>query len=186
MLLPALVLTLAAAGCGGDDSGSADPGTSTPSKTATTRAAPTPAAQDEPAAAQDQLTGDWQIEFTCQQSNRAIHARLSDRVLRRLDWEDPPCDDQAFVLLARFDQGALAVCDPDSGQCEVNATYEMVDEDTIRVDDPTGNLCNPNGPTLSCPVTWDFDRTGDSLTFRVNPDPWVMGLWEAAPFELVS
>lgn len=169
------LFSLAVTACGGGDSDSTGPGARTAAK------------ESSSAAAADPLSGEWQTEFTCKQSARVVHARLSDRELRCLGWEAAPCRNQAStVLLARFDKGALALCEPDSGLCEVNATYALVDEDTIRVDDPAGYLCNRTGPTLRCPVTWNFERIGDRLTFQVSPDPWVMSAWEAAPFELVS
>lgn len=71
------------------------------------------------------------------------------------------------------------MCDAETLQCEVNATYELLDKHSIRVDDQEGNLCDSK---LGCPIRWEFERTGDELRFQVSPDAFVLGAWEASPW----
>jgi hypothetical protein len=77
--------------------------------------------------------------------------------------------------VARFENGNLALCDAKTGGCEVHATYERVGDHSITVNDPTDNIC-------PCPGTWQFEIADDQLMFHVEPNPWIVGLWEAAPW----
>ncbi len=153
---------------------------------ATTQAATNPPATTSA----DPLQGEWRTEYTCQQSVRAIRARLSEKkILKQIgSWEsyleefggkpseDDPCHGATGTdaRLARFADGNLALCDAKTGGCEVHATYQ-VNGDHLTVDDPEGNLC-------PCPGTWDFEIAGDQLTFHTDADSYVIGTWEAAPW----
>jgi hypothetical protein len=87
------------------------------------------------------------------------------------------------ALLVRFADGNLALLDAETGEVGAQARYRVIDDHTVRVDDKEGNLCDA---ARGCPVTWQFQITGDKLTFRVSPDAYVLGAWEAAPFHRVS
>ena len=144
--------------------------------------------------ASDPLAGEWRTQFTCDESVRAIRQRLSPKQIERKvgswkhflagsnGWQAKPTDDDpchgvtgAAALIARFAEGNLALCDADTGQCEVNATYQPIGEHSIRVNDEEGNLC-------PCPGEWKFEIDGSRLTFHVPPDPYIVGAWEAAPW----
>ncbi len=164
-------------------------------------ASPTPPSTSEPAAESDPLEGEWRAEITCEESVRAIESHLSPKQLREQigslesfmaegPWgatptADDPCQGATgtMVLLVRFAGGDLALFDAETGEIGAQATYEVVGEDEIIVNDPEENLC---GGTLGCPVTWRFALTGDELTFDVGPDVFVISSWEAAPFQRVS
>jgi hypothetical protein len=153
----------------------------------------TPAATTEPAGQAGPLEGVWSTEFTCQDSVRAIESRLSAKqieeqagslsvVLGAQGWQvtptkDDPCHGAtgSVALLARFADGNLALGDAKTGTYEVSATYELIDDHSISVNDPSENLC-------PCPGEWGFEIEGDQLTFHVEPDPWMVGAWEAAPW----
>jgi hypothetical protein len=151
---------------------------------------PTPSAQ----AADDPLEGEWRTEFTCRESVGAIQRRLSESEIRKQigSWDDflavwnaepsagDPChgaDATSLSLIARFLDGNLALCDGDTGACDVHATYELGDG-SITIEDPEDNLC-------PCPATWRFRIVGERATFRVvgsNAYAGVIGTWEAAPW----
>jgi hypothetical protein len=175
-LLVAAAVSLALAACGGGsengEQASQAPATTTSS----------------PASQADALEGDWRTDFTCRESLRAVERRLSAKQIHEQvgslksffkEWGEPTKDDPCHgatgtdARLARFADGNLALCDAETLECEVNATYEVVDDHTISVEDPEGNLC-------PCPATWSFEIAGDELTFRVQPDIYVIATWEAA------
>jgi hypothetical protein len=184
LLATALSLVLAACGGGGDTTGQA--------------ASPTPAtkAATSPTTSADPLEGDWRTEFTCQDSLRAIRSRLSEEeILEQVgSWkefmggwggeptDDDPCNEAAgtHAFVARFADGNLALCDATTGGCDVHATYELVSDHSISLNDPEGNLCEGTKPPTGCPVTWKFDISGEELTFHLPPDAFTIGLWEAA------
>lgn len=183
--LGTVAVSLALVACGGDNGQSAEPPSQAPA-----------AATSPPASQADSLEGEWRSEFTCQESVRAIERRLSAKqiheqvgslkpVLGEFWQVEPtkgdPCHGASgtAAVLARFAEGNLALCNPETGQCEVNATYELVDDHTISVDDPEGNLC-------PCPARWRFEIADDELTFRVSPDAHVVSTWEAAPWVRAS
>jgi hypothetical protein len=180
-------MSVVTAACGGG-SGTTEQGASqapaTP-QTATTAPATSSA---------DPLQGDWRNESTCQDSLRALRRRLSDKEVLTSKyvhgWEDllfpwggePTNDDpchgatgtRAFV--ARFADGNLALCDAQTGGCDVHATYKLVGDHSFAVEDPEGNLC-------PCPATWRFEIVGDLLTIHVEPaDPFTVSTWEATPW----
>jgi hypothetical protein len=178
----AVSLTLAACGSGSSETTSPDHSTaSTARSTAET----------------DPLTGEWRTEFTCRESVRAIRQRLSAKQIRHnvgsvvqfvestngdYGWHaKPTADDPCHgvtgpaALIARFADGNLALCNADTGQCEVNATYEPIGARAIRINDEEGNLC-------PCPAKWQFELDGDRVTFHVAADPYIVAAWEAAPW----
>jgi hypothetical protein len=184
LLVAAMSVVTAACGGGGGTTGQA-----------ASRAPATVAPATSPTTSADPLEGDWQQEVTCQDALRALRRRLSDKeVLENKyvhGWKDflspwgadPTNDDpchgatgtRAFV--ARFSDGNLALCDVKTGGCDINAaTYELVGDHSITINDPSDNLC-------PCPVTWQFEIVGDRLTFHVEPaDPFNVSTWEAAPW----
>ncbi len=182
-LVLASAMSLALAGCGGGDGTTGQPASQDPTKAAPITQPPTTSA--------DPLEGDWHTEFTCEESLGAIRSRLSEKVI--LDqvgswgdimemWGGEPTNDDpcqgatgTAALVARFADGSLALCDAKTGGCEVHATYELVDDRSITVNDPEDNLC-------PCPGTWQFEIAGDQLTFHVEPNAWIVGTWEAAPW----
>jgi hypothetical protein len=142
-----------------------------------------------PTSSSDPLEGEWRAEFTCQQTVRAIERRLPATQVGSLKeflgtwWQvepkkNDPCHSATglVAVMARFADGNLALCDAETGDCEVSATYELLDDHSISVNDEEGNLCT------ECPVTWKFEINGDELTFHVSPDLFVIGTWEAAPW----
>ncbi len=183
-LLLGAAMSLLAAACGGGGR------TTEPRAPGNTRAATTPPAATRSA---DPLQGEWRTDFTCHQSVRAIRARLPEKqILKQIgSWrslledhgwggnptEEDPCQGATGTdaRLARFADGNLALCNAKTGECEVHATYQVNGAHLIVVD-PEGNLCGP------CPVTWEFEIARDQLTFHVDPNPWVIGTWEAAPW----
>lgn len=183
LLVAAISLVVAACGSGG---GATDQGTSqAPASTQAITAPPSTSSADP-------LQGEWRTELTCQQSVRAIRARLSEKQISKKvgSWksfigeawgakptEDDPCHGATgtHALLARFADGDLALCDAGGG-CPVQATYELVGDHSITVNDPEGNLC-------PCTQPWHFEIAGDQLTFHVQPaDPSTIQTWEAAPW----
>jgi hypothetical protein len=183
LLATAVSLVLAACGGGGGTTGqaaSSAPATVAPATSPTTSA--------------DPLEGDWRNESTCQDALRALRRRLSDKEVLKaagaagwkeflFPWGGKPTNDdpchgatgtRAFV--ARFADGNLALCDAKTGGCDVHATYELVGEHSITLKDPEENLC-------PCTEPWEFEISGDHLTFHVAPaDPWNVSTWEAAPW----
>jgi hypothetical protein len=173
--------SVALAACGGSDP--AEPRGSEP-QTATS---------EESSGSSDPLEGEWRTEFTCGESVKAIERRLSPKQIHQQvgTWKaflevwgakptrKDPCHGatRTIALLARFANGNLALCDAETMQCEVSATYELVGKHSIRVDDQEGNLCESN-----CPVKWEFELTGDELRFQVSPDAFVIGAWESSPW----
>jgi hypothetical protein len=180
-IIVAAFFALAFAACGNDGS-NGEAASESPTSTATQ------AATDS----SDPLEGEWRTEFTCRDSVAAIQRRLSPQQIQRQigGWKEflavwgakPTSEDPCHratgttALLARFTDGNLALCDAKTLQCEVNATYELVHENSIKVDDPEGNLCS------HCPVEWEFELSGDELRFRVSPDAFVLSAWEASPW----
>lgn len=176
-LATAVLLVLSA--CGGDGGTTGQ---------AVSPAAGTAAAS--PTSSADPLEGEWRIEFTCDDSLRAIsrlpEKKIAEQVGSLKDfmgvWGGEPTDhdpcrgatgNSAFV--ARFENGNLALCDAKTGGCEVHATYERIGDHSITVNDPTDNIC-------PCPGTWQFEIADDQLMFHVEPNAWIVGLWEAAPW----
>lgn len=155
----------------------------------------TSAPASSPTTSADPLDGDWRIEFTCQASLQAIRARLSEKeILEQVGswkafmggWGGKPTDGDpcrgatgTAAFVARFADGDLALCDAKTGGCDVHASYELVDDHSIRVNDPDGNLCEGTKPPTACPVTWRFEITSEELTFHLPPDAFSIGLWEA-------
>ena len=187
LLATVISLVLSACGEGGGTAGqtaSSDPTTAAPASSSTTSA--------------DSLDGDWRIEFTCEASLRAIRARLSEKeILEQVgSWKDfmggwggKPTDDdpcrgatRTAAFVARFTDGDLALCDAKTGGCDVHASYEVVGDHAISLNDPDGNLCEGTKPPTGCPVTWRFEIDGEELTFHLPPDAFSMGLWEAGPW----
>ena len=175
------VVSLALAACGGDS------GTDLNAEPTQAVTAASPSSPSDP------LEGEWRAEFTCQESVRAIERRLSAKEISEqvgsltrvlgASWQvkpknDDPCHGASgmVAVLARFADGNLALCDGETGACEVSATYELVGDNSISVNDEEGNLCGP------CPVTWKFEITGDEMTFHVSPDAFVISTWEATPW----
>lgn len=183
----AAVASLALAACGG---GSATQQRASKPPTETSEKSPR---------SSDPLEGEWRTEFTCRESVEAIERRLSAKQIHKQvgTWKaflevwgakptkKDPCHRATgtTALLARFADGNLALCDAETLQCEVNATYELVDKQSIMVDDQEGNLCDAK---LGCPIKWKFKLAGDKLTFRVSPDAFVLGTWESAPWVRAS
>lgn len=150
----------------------------------------------EPTGQVDPIEGEWRADFTCKESLRAIETRLSSKQIREQvgslgsfieggGWGAEPTGDdpchaatQTVAALVRFADGDLALFDVVTGE-GVQATYELVDDHTMVVNDTSGNLC-------PCPGTWGFEIAGDEVTFRVEPDIFIIATWEAAPFHRVS
>jgi hypothetical protein len=177
LVMAAISLVLAACGGGGGTTGEA--------------ASPTGVATTEPTSQADPLEGEWRAEYTCQDSLRAIKSHLSAKQIREQvgslgsfmegGWggeptKDDPCHGVTGTkeTLIRFADGNLGLVDVDTGE-GVQAIYELVDDHTIIVNDPSDNLC-------PCPGTWEFEIAGDQVTFHVEPDIYIIGTWEAAPF----
>lgn len=177
-------MTLVLAACGGSDA------------TTVESASQTPFATTEPAGQVDPIEGEWRADFTCKDSLQAIETRLSPKEIRKQvgslgsfmeggGWGAEPTGDdpchaatQTVAALVRFADGDLALFDVVTGE-GVQATYELVDDHTMVVNDTSGNLC-------PCPGTWGFEIAGDEVTFRVEPDIFIIATWEAAPFHRVS
>ena len=184
--LIAVTVSVVATGCGG---GNGNEPKASPAQAASTASRNT---------SHDPLEGEWRTEFTCRESVRAIARRLTTRQIERQvgGWDEylavfqwhpkpvkgDPChgaSETPVALLARFGDGNLALCDATTGECEVQATYELVGDHAIEVNDPEGNLC-------PCPAKWTFELDGDELTFRVPANAFVLGTWEAAPWQRAS
>jgi hypothetical protein len=161
---------------------------------AASQASATGSPATSPTTSADPLEGDWRNESTCQDSLRALRRRLSDKeVLENKyvhGWKDllspwggepindDPCHGASGTrgFVARFADGNLALCDAQTGGCEVHATYKLVGDHSFVVKDPEENLC-------PCPATWEFAIVGDRLTIHVQPaDPFTVSTWEAAPW----
>jgi hypothetical protein len=183
--LLALAMSLVLAACGGSGGTTGQVASQAPS----TAASATPATTSA-----DPLEGDWRNESTCQASLRALRHRLSDKKALEaagakgwkefLDpWggeptKDDPCQGATGTraLVARFADGNLTLCEPETGGCDVHATYKLVGDHSFTIDDPSGNLC-------PCTEPWHFEIVGDRLTIHVEPaDPWTVSTWEAAPW----
>jgi hypothetical protein len=152
---------------------------------------PAPVASSGEDADADPLAGEWRTSFTCEESVKAVVRRVGSKWQGWMpDMPDgrptkkDPCrgSHEDAELLARFSGGVMALCQQ-TGVCEVHATYEYPDASTVRIDDPEGNLCEPGN---TCPVDWTFEISGDQLAFRVDPDAWTIGAWEAAPWTRVG
>lgn len=185
-------MSVVAAACGGGGRTTEQGASQAPASTqpATT---PPPATTPAPTSSADPLQGEWRTEFGCEQSVEAIQRRLTQKqVLEQIGtwkgflevWGGKPTKDDLchgasgkVAFVARFLEGSLALCD-ETGECEVNATYELVGDGAIRLNDPQGNLCTGAG----CETTWRFKISGQTLTFHVQRDAYVLGLWEAAPW----
>jgi hypothetical protein len=161
------------------------------------------AATSEPRSQVDPLEGEWRAEYTCEDSLRAIErSRLSPNQIRvgilrdgccptgslhsfmgawwgGTPTEDDPCrgatKSRSFVV--RFEEGTLEMPgDPDVQGVE----YELLDDHTIGVTDPSDNVCPPG---VEC--RWEFERTGDELTFDVGENIHGIMFWESAPFQRI-
>lgn len=189
--LVAAAMSLVLAACEGDEG------------TTQTGAPRSPAAATaQPTGQVDPLEGEWRAELTCEDSLRAIESQLSPSQIRvqvirdvccptgRLHsfmggiWggeptKDDPCrgaiKSRSFVV--RFEEGTLELPDPDV----VGVQYELLDDHTISVTDPSDNVCPPG---VEC--TWEFQLTGDELTFDVGEDIGGIMFWESAPFQRIG
>jgi hypothetical protein len=191
LVVAATSLVLAA--CGGGDGTTDTADSATPAATAI----------EEPGNQVDPLEGEWRTEFTCEDSLRAIErSGLSADQIRVQLLRDPCCptgslhtfvgsfwggnptkDDpchgtgEARSLVVRFEDGTLRMPDPDV----VGVEYELVDDHTIIVTDPSDNVCPPG---VEC--RWQFDLAGDELTFDVGQNIGGIMTWEAAPFQRIG
>jgi hypothetical protein len=189
--LAAAAMSLVLAACGGGEG------------TTQTGAPRSPAAATaQPTSQVDPLEGEWRAEFTCEDSLRAIESQLSPSQIRVQVirdaccptgslhtfmggiWggeptKDDPCrggtKSRSFVV--RFEEGTLELPDPDV----VGVQYELLDDHTISVTDPSDNVCPPG---VEC--TWEFEITGDELTFDVGEDIGGIMFWESAPFQRIG
>jgi hypothetical protein len=188
----AAAMSLVLAACGGGDG--------------TTEAAGSPtaaAAIDEPGSQVDPLEGEWRAEYSCKDSLRAIErSGLSPNQIRVQVLRDPCCptgslhsfmggiwggkptkDDpcrgatksRSFVV--GFAEGTLQMPDPDV----IGVEYELLDDHTIGVTDPSDNVCEPG---VEC--RWGFEVTGDELTFDVGENIGGIMFWESAPFQRIG
>jgi len=180
LLATAVSLVLAACGGGGGTTGQV---ASSAPPTVTPATSPTPSA--------DPLEGEWRTEYTCQEAARALRRRLSDKeIFKELgmkSWKDfwggadadHPCRGVTGTVagnVVRFSDGSLTLCDAKSGGCGVHATYELVGDHSITINDPSENLC-------PCTEPWQFEIAGDRLTIHVEPaDANTVATWEAAPW----
>jgi hypothetical protein len=93
--------------------------------------------------------------------------------------KDDPCrgatKSRSFVV--RFEEGSLELPDPDV----VGVEYELLNDHTISVTDPSDNVCPPGEE-----CTWEFELAGDELTFDVGEDIGGIMFWESAPFERIG
>jgi hypothetical protein len=190
--LMAAAMSLVLAACGGGDG--------------TTEAGGSPtaaAATNEPGSQVDPLEGEWRAEYTCKDSLRAIessglspsqiHVQLardaccptgSLHSFMAAWWggtptKSDPCrgatKSRSFVV--RFEEGVLEMPDPDV----VGVEYELLDDHTISVTDPSDNVCPPG---VEC--RWGFERTGEELTFDVGENIYGIMFWESAPFQRIG
>jgi hypothetical protein len=188
----AAAMSLVLAACGGGDG--------------TTEAGGSPtaaAATNEPGSQVDPLEGEWRPEYTCKDSLRAIessglspsqiHVQLardaccptgSLHSFMAAWWggtptKSDPCrgatKSRSFVV--RFEEGVLEMPDPDV----VGVEYELLDDHTISVTDPSDNVCPPG---VEC--RWGFERTGEELTFDVGENIYGIMFWESAPFQRIG
>jgi hypothetical protein len=188
----ATAVSLVLAACGGGDG--------------TTEAAGSPTAAvatDAPVSDIDPLEGEWRAEYTCEDSLRAIErSGLSPNQIRvqllrdvccptgglhsfmGVFWggkptKDDPCRGvtKSRSLVVRFEDGTLKMPDPDV----VGVEYELLDDHTIGVTDPSDNVCPPD---VEC--RWEFEVTGDELTFDVGENIGGIMTWESAPFRRIG
>jgi hypothetical protein len=163
----------------------------------------TPAATTEPAGQVDPLEGEWRTEYTCEDSLRAIkRSGLSPNQIRVQVIRDSCCPtgslhsfiggiwggkptkndpcrgatkNRSFVV--RFEEGTLELPDPDV----FGVKYELLDDHTISVTDPSDNVCAPGAE-----CRWAFELTGDELTFDVGENIGGIMFWESAPFQRIG
>ena len=188
----AAAMSLVLAACGGGDG--------------TTEAAGSPtaaAATDEPGSQVDPLEGEWRAEYTCEDSLRAIErSGLSPNEIRvgvlsdsccptgtlhsfmgasygGKPTKDDPCRGATRSRSAtlRFEEGSLEMPDPDVFGVE----YELLDDHTISVTDPSENVCPPG---VEC--IWEFEITGDELTFHGGDGIHAVMFRESAPFQRIG
>lgn len=161
------------------------------------------AATSEPGSQVDPLEGEWRAEYTCEDSLRAIErSGLSPNQIRVQILRDPCCPtgslhsfmggfwggkptkndpcrgatkNRSFVV--RFEEGTLELADPDV----VGVEYELLDDHTIGVTDPSDNVCPPG---VEC--RWEFELTGAELTFDVGENIYGIMFWESAPFRRIG
>jgi hypothetical protein len=160
------------------------------------------AATSEPRSQVDPLEGEWRAEYTCEDSLRAIErSRLSPNQIQvgvisdgccptgslhsfmGAWWggkptKDDPCRGatRSRSSVVRFEEGTLELPDPDVQGVE----YELLDDHTVAVTDPSDNVCAPG---VEC--RWEFDLTGDELTFDVGENIHGIMFWESAPFQRI-
>jgi hypothetical protein len=158
------------------------------------------AATDQAGTEVDPLEGEWRAEYACEDSLRAIERsglspnQIRVQVLRDSCcptgslhsfmggiWggkptKDDPCrgatKSRSFVV--RFEDGTLEMPDPDV----IGVEYELLDDHTISVTDPSDNVCPPG---VEC--RWGFELAGDELTFDVGEHIGGIIFWESAPFQ---
>lgn len=189
--LLAAAMSLVLAACGGGEG--------------TTQAAGSPSAAastDEAGSQVDPLEGEWRAEFSCEHALRAIErSGLSPDQIRAQVLRDPCCPTgslHSFVggwfggrptkddpcrgaksrsIEVRFEDGTLELGDADV----VGVEYELLDDHTIGVTDPSDNVCPPS---VEC--RWGFELTGDQLTFDVGENIGGIMTWESAPFRRID
>ena len=190
--LVAAAMSLVLAACGGGDGSTEAAGSPTAA-----------AATDEPGSQDDPLEGEWRAEFTCEDSLRAIErSGLSPSQIRVQILRDSCCPTgslHSFMggfwggkptkndpcrgatksrsVVVRFEEGTLELPGPDV----VGVEYELLDDHTIGVTDPSDNVCPPG---VEC--RWEFDLTGDELTFDVGDNIGGIMTWESAPFQRIG
>jgi hypothetical protein len=190
--LVAATMSLVLAACGGGDGTTEEAGSSTAA-----------AVTNEPRSQVDPLEGEWRAEFTCDDSLRAIErSGLSPSLIRVQILRDSCCPtgslhsfmgawwggkptqsdpcrgatkSRSFVV--RFEEGTLQIPDPDT----IGVEYEFLDDHTISVTDPSDNVCPPG---VEC--RWEFELTGDELTFDVGDQIGGIMTWESAPFRRID
>ena len=190
--LVAAAMSLVLVACGGGDGPTEAAGSPTAA-----------AATNEPGSQVDPLEGEWRAEYTCEDSLQAIETSgLSPSQIRVQLLRDPCCPtgslhsfmgawwggkptrsdpcrgttkSRSFVV--RFEDGTLQMPDPDV----VGVQYELLDDHTISVSDPSDNVC-----PLGTECRWGFERAGDELTFDVGENIYGITFWESAPFERIG
>lgn len=190
--LSAAAMSLVLAACGGGEGATQTGAPRSPA-----------AATGEPGSQVDPLEGEWRAEYTCEDSLRAIErsgvsrSQIRAQLIRDVCcptgslhsfmgamWggeptKSDPCrgatKSRSFVV--RFEEGALEMPDPDVQGVE----YELLDEHTISVTDPSDNVCAPG---VEC--RWEFELAGDELTFDVGEDIGGIMFWESAPFQRIG
>jgi hypothetical protein len=184
-------MSLVLSACGGGDG--------TPGAAGSPTAAP---ATDEPGSQVDPLEGEWRAEFTCEDALRAIErSDLSPNQIRVDVLRDTCCPTgslHSFMgaffggrptkgdpcrgatrngsMTFRFEDGTIEVPDPDV----FGVAYELLDDHTISVTDPSDNVCPSD---LEC--IWEFEITGDELTFDGGDNLGRVITQESAPFQRV-